>query len=84
MIYLNKNMKNRFGKSENNLFTEKEMEKKKSCSQIAGFNICRRKHKSRWPKWSLEEGNKNLKIFQCIPVLTSRDSTLMGWQQALH
>ena len=34
MIYLNKNMKNRFGKSENNLFTEKEM-KKKSCSQIA-------------------------------------------------
>ena len=43
-------MKNRFGKSENNYTQEKRNEKKKK--KAAGFNICRRKHRSRWPKWS--------------------------------
>ena len=54
MISLNKNMKNRFGKSENNYTQEKrnEKKKKKAAAQIAGFNTCRRKHRSRWPKWS--------------------------------
>lgn len=50
------------------------MEKKKA----AGFNICRRKHRSRWPKWSLKEGNQNVENFQCIPGLTNRESILMG------